>query len=123
MNATDYTLSIDQTSTLDQTNVTISSDHQPSLSIIFSPVCPTNSRQTATIIVSPAIVAALFDLAALSQQPVTQTHGFIRGEVPVDYIKQNFKESLLNHLKELLLKQVVIHFLYQQIREQRISIA
>src|SRR5574342_154370 len=77
----------------------------------------------ATITIPPAIVQALYHEAARSQQKSTQTAGFHHGNVPIDYIKQNFTENLVEHLQELLLKYCVINFLYEQIRIHKLVVA
>jgi len=76
-----------------------------------------------TVMAPLPIVATVFHQAAFTQQPIVQAHGFVRGEVPLDYIKQNFKENLIEHVKELILKQFVIPFLYQQIRLKKLLVA
>lgn len=78
---------------------------------------------TATIHVPWTIIETIFDQAALTQQNSIQAYGFVRGEVPLDYIKKNFKEHLLEHVKEFALKHLVIPFLYEQIRMQKILVA
>jgi len=83
-------------------------------------VSPTVCRCVVTV---PAeVVNALYDQAAKSQQSVVQAPGFVRGTVPVDYIKQNFREHLVEHLKEFLLKFCVTNFLYQEIRARKFLI-
>ncbi len=77
----------------------------------------------ATIIVPKQIVKTLYHEAARSQQKSALTHGFQRGEVPIEYIKQNFTDNLVEHLKELLLKYCVINFLCQQIHKKKLVTA
>ena len=77
----------------------------------------------ATILIPSSLVNILYHEAARSQQKSTQTHGFRHGNVPIDYIKKNFTENLVEHLKELLLKYCVINFLYEQIRINKLVVA
>jgi FKBP-type peptidyl-prolyl cis-trans isomerase (trigger factor) len=77
----------------------------------------------ATITVPPSIVQLLYHEAARSQQQSTQTAGFHHGNVPIDYIKRNFTENLIEHLKELLLKYCVVNFLYEQIRTNKLVVS
>ena len=77
----------------------------------------------ATIIVPSLMVKILYHEAAKSQQKSTQTAGFHHGNVPLDYIKQNFTENLVEHLKELLLKYCVINHLFEQIRIHKLVVA
>lgn len=94
-----------------------------SLGLLFSIEYPRPTLGYATIIITPSFVDSVFHETALSQKPITHAPGFNRGEVPLEYIKQIFKENLLVHLKEFLFKYCVINFLYKQIREQKIMIA
>ncbi len=75
-----------------------------------------------TIIIPTVMVDALYHEAAKSQQHSAQTHGFHHGAVPLDYIKQNFTENLMEHVKELLFKYCVINYLYEQIRVQKLVV-
>ena len=77
----------------------------------------------ASIIVPAGAVDAIYHEAAQSQQHSAQTYGFHNGTVPLEYIKQNFKENLGEHLKELLFKYCVINYLYEQIRTQKLVVA
>lgn len=76
----------------------------------------------ASVIAAPAVVDAMYEQTALSQQRTAQTFGFNRGEIPLEYIKQNFKEHLTSHLQEFLFKYCVVSFLYDQIRIKKIVI-
>ncbi len=75
-----------------------------------------------TVIVPAVMVDALYHEAAKSQQKSAQTYGFHHGEVPLDYIKQNFTENLAEHVKELLFKYCVINYLYEQIRVNKLVV-
>ena len=76
----------------------------------------------ATVIVPAAMVDELYHEAAQSQQKSAQTYGFHHGEVPLDYIKQNFTENLTEHVKELLFKYCVVNYLYEQIRLNKLVV-
>jgi FKBP-type peptidyl-prolyl cis-trans isomerase (trigger factor) len=76
----------------------------------------------ATITIPLASVTTLFHQAALMQQSCVQAYGFTRGEVPIEYIKNNFCENLLDHVKELLLKHEVIPFLHHTIRTHELLV-
>ncbi len=76
------------------------------------------------IVTVPAkIIDALYHEAALAQQYYVQTHGFGQGQVPLEYIKQNFKADIVEHLKEFLLKFAVINNLYKEIRDAKLLVA
>lgn len=77
----------------------------------------------ASVIVPAQLVDIIYHQAASSQQHSAQTFGFHYGTVPIEYIKQNFKENLTEHLKEVLFKYCVVNFLYEQIRTQKLVVA
>lgn len=77
----------------------------------------------AWVIIPKNMVDVIYHEAASSQQHSAQTYGFHHGAVPIQYIKQNFKENLVEHLKELLFKFCVIDYLYEQIRIQKLVVA
>lgn len=77
----------------------------------------------ACVIVPKQMVDVIYHEAAQSQQHSAQTYGFHQGAVPLEYIKQNFKENLAEHLKELLFKYCITNFLYKQIRTQKLVVA
>ena len=62
----------------------------------------------------------MYQHAVTVQQSCVQAYGFRKGTVPLEYIAQNFKSSLLEHLKEFLFNYFVISVLYKQIRAQRL---
>ncbi len=77
----------------------------------------------ATVVVDKKLVNDLYQEAVLSQQKNIKTYGFGQGQVPLEYIKQNFNVSLTDHLKEFLFHYFVISFLNQEIRTQKIQTA
>lgn len=77
----------------------------------------------ATITIPTMYVDMLYHEAALSQQKSVYTSGFNRGQVPLPYIKEHLKETLIEHLKEFFLRYCVINFLYGNMREQKLLIA
>ncbi|MDP3889125.1 MAG: trigger factor [bacterium] len=77
----------------------------------------------ATVIIPSQMIKALYHEVSTSQQRYAQTNGFYRGNVPLEYIQQNFTTSIIQHLKEFLFKFCVVNFLYEQIRKQKIVVA
>lgn len=75
------------------------------------------------VIVDRSIVKTLYEQAALSQRKMVHTTGFQRGTVPIEYIKQNFNLSIVDHLKEFLFHFFVVSYLNKQIRANKINIA
>jgi FKBP-type peptidyl-prolyl cis-trans isomerase (trigger factor) len=80
-------------------------------------------RVLISIIVPVSVVSLLFEQAAATQQKLIKAAGFDYGEVPLAFIKQQYKNSLLDHLKEFLLKFCVINYLYKTIRTERLVVA
>jgi len=81
------------------------------------------TRATATIIVPAPLVHTLYKEASLAQRAVTETYGFSKGNVPLEYIQKNFQSNLLEHIEEFFLKYQVIDLLYQKIYEKKYVIA
>ncbi len=77
----------------------------------------------ATVIIPAAMIEILYHETALSQIDKSTTFGFTKGQIPLDYIKINYREKLIDHLKELLFKYVVINAVYHHIRDQKLMVA
>ncbi len=103
----------------DQTQLTNKSPFELS----FQLECARPDFGYATIIVPHEMVTAIYNQAARSQQHSAQTYGFHHSNVPLEYIKKNFKENLTGHIKELLFNYCVINFLYEQIRIQKLVVS
>lgn len=78
---------------------------------------------SATVIVPASLVNVLYQQVLKSQQATVQAQGFRKGTVPLEYIAQNFKSSLIEHLKEFLFNYFVIGFLYNEIRAKKFLMA
>ncbi len=76
-----------------------------------------------SIIVPAHIVEALYQQAIATQKKATLTFGFHKRETPAHYVEQNFQQNVADHVKDFLLRYVVMSFLYQQIQDQKILIA
>ncbi len=69
------------------------------------------------------IVDALYQQAVISQKNSTPAFGFHKRETPSAYIEQNYQTNLVEHIKEFLLKYLVVGFLHQEIIRKKILIA
>lgn len=78
---------------------------------------------SATVIVPAKIVFALYQEAIKAQQLEVQAYGFQKGNAPLGYIEQNFKQSLIDHVKEFLLRYYVVYFLLDELIKKKILIA
>ena len=104
-----------------QTNQEQNLNKNQQLQFIVDQVKPTFLNITITIPV--AFVNTLFKQASLSQKEISQTRGFNKGAVPLEYIEQNFMSTLNEHVQEFLFNYFVLPFLYQEIRRQKIIAA
>lgn len=77
----------------------------------------------ATITIPVATVNRMYHEAANSQQQIAQVAGFNRGDIPIAYVKQKYKEILTSHLKEFFLRYCIASFLYQELRNRKMVIA
>ncbi len=89
----------------------------------FSVVEEKAHRRRATVGISREHVSALYNEAVLAQKNQAQTYGFLKGTTPIQYIEQNFRSNIVEHLKELLFTHCVIHFLYASLSENKIVVA
>lgn len=65
-------------------------------------------------------VDQIYHQAALSQQHSFEVPGFKKGNVPIEYIKQNLHSHLTSHVKEFLFKYFVNNFLHKNICSHKI---
>lgn len=77
----------------------------------------------ATIKIPSAYVDRLYQQAIINQRVSVIAYGFAKHNAPLEYIAEHYKPSLINHLKEFLLKYIVINFLYDQIRLHKILVS
>ena len=77
----------------------------------------------AVVIVPDNYVDVLYQQASLAHKNNVHTHGFAKGSTPLEYVEQNYRASILTHVKEFLLKYFVISFLYQKLGQQKIVVA
>jgi len=78
---------------------------------------------TATVSIPAALVDTLYNQAIMAHTSSVSAYGFSRGSVPIGYVEQNFKITLLEHLKEFLFKYFVLGYLLQEIRVQKMCVA
>lgn len=76
----------------------------------------------ATITIPHGLVDKLYQEAASLQREHIQTHGFSKGQIPIEYIIQNFKYNLGDHIKEFLFKYCVLDFLFQEIHQRKLLV-
>lgn len=98
-------------------------DNKIASSLTLDLTFPTPNFCSAKITIPASIINALYQEVSSNQQKHIHTKGFAIGNAPLEYIQQNFKNNIINHLKEFLFKFYIINFLYQEIRIRKVIIA
>lgn len=75
------------------------------------------------VVVPRVFVTTIYQRASLAQKNETHTYGFPKGATPLLYIEQNYKASLLEHVKEFLFKYFVMSFLFKKLLSKKILVA
>ncbi|HJM69135.1 MAG TPA: trigger factor [Candidatus Babeliales bacterium] len=81
---------------------------------------PQSTLGKAHIVVPASVVDIIYKEAAQSQKHKANPSGFNEDTIPFEYIDQHYKTQIVEHLKEFILKYLVISFLYQEMRSQKI---
>lgn len=82
----------------------------------------TENTAIVHVIIAQSLVKKMFDYLARIQQEHIATPGFSVGKVPLSYIQQEFRATLLTFLKEFFLKFCVMNFLLNQIRQHKLIV-
>lgn len=75
-----------------------------------------------SVIVPASLVDALYKQAVVSQKGAP-AFGFHKRETPSAYIEQNYQSNLFDHIKEFLLKYLVMSYLEQEVNNKKILMA
>ncbi|HEV2916881.1 MAG TPA: trigger factor [Candidatus Babeliales bacterium] len=89
----------------------------------FDIVQDTSGHVIIRIIIPSQIIDVLFESAAHTQQKQIKAPGFDFGQAPIEFLKNNYQNSLIEHLKEFLFKYCVINIVYRIIRHNALVIA
>ena len=81
---------------------------------------PKSTLGIAHIVVPASIVNIIYKEAVQSQKHKAEPSGFSKDKIPFEYINQHYRTQIIEHLKEFILKYLVISFLYQEMRRQKI---
>ncbi len=102
-----------------QISITTCPGHDP---LVFSIEAISPRLSKATITIPSSLVDAFYHQALLSHQHMVQAFGFNKGEIPLEYLQENYHTDIIDHLKELLFKYFVLSGLYRNIRDRKILI-
>lgn len=91
---------------------------QPALHFVFEQEKQTLANLSITV--PEQFVNTLFKLAVHDQKSIVHTLGFNKGEVPLEYIEQNFMTGLVKHTQEFLFRYFVLPSLYKEIRSRKL---
>jgi len=90
--------------------------------IQFEIDCNTPGLCKCHIIVPQSFIQQFFTHAAQVKQMSSDSQGFKKGSVPIDYIQVHYKKNILNHMQEIFLRHFVIDALLEYIHENKILI-
>lgn len=76
----------------------------------------------ATVIIPAACIDELFYEIARAQKNYIQTIGFNKSAIPIDYIKEHYKNNITEHIKEFAFKFFVINFLYDFLQQKKLLV-
>jgi FKBP-type peptidyl-prolyl cis-trans isomerase (trigger factor) len=90
--------------------------------IQFEVDCNTPGVCKCHVIVPQAFIQQFFKHAAQVKQLDSDSQGFKKGGVPLDYIQVHYKKNILSHMQEIFLKHFVIDALLEYIQKSKILI-
>lgn len=91
------------------------------LRIEFDPI--NSSIYWAKVTVPHPIVATLYEQTARILQQTTSLAGFNKGNAPIAYIKNNYKATIVDHVKSFLFTYYVLSFLQRSFLEHKMVVA
>src|SRR3989338_7833659 len=88
----------------------------------FDVDCNTPGVCKCHVTVPQFFIQQFFKHAAQIKQLDSDSQGFKKGGVPLDYIQVHYKKNILNHMQEIFLKHFVIDALLEYIHKNKILI-
>lgn len=88
----------------------------------FEVDCNTPGLCKCHITIPQSFIQQFFDHAAQVKQLDSDSQGFKKGSVPIDYIQIHYKKNILSHMQEIFLKHFVIDALLEFIHKNKILI-
>jgi len=74
------------------------------------------------VIIPQSLIQQFFKHALQIKQLDSDSHGFKKGNVPLDYIQVHYKKTILDHMQEIFLKHFVIDTLFEYLYTNKIII-
>ncbi len=90
--------------------------------IQFEVDCNTPGVCKCHVIIPQSLIQQFFKHAAQVKQLDSDSQGFKKGGVPLDYIQVHYKKNILSHMQEIFLKHFVIDALLEYINKNKILI-
>ncbi|MGZ6250705.1 MAG: trigger factor [Candidatus Chromulinivorax sp.] len=90
--------------------------------ITYNIHCSTTGSCQYDVIIPKNFVDQFFKHAAQVKQKDSDSHGFKKGNVPLDYIQVHYKKNILNHMQEIFLKHFVIDALLEYMQQNKILV-
>ena len=90
--------------------------------IQFEVDCNTPGICKCHVKIPQSFIQEFFKHAAQVKQLDSDSQGFKKGGVPIDYIQIHYKKNILNHMQEIFLKHFVIDALLDHIHKNKILI-
>jgi FKBP-type peptidyl-prolyl cis-trans isomerase (trigger factor) len=88
----------------------------------FEVDCNTPGLCKCHVIIPQSFIQQFFKHAAQVKQLDSDSQGFKKGSVPLDYIQIHYKKNILSHMQEIFLKHFVIDALLEYIHKSKILI-
>ena len=88
----------------------------------FEVDCSTPGICKCHVIIPQSFIQNFFKHASQIQQLDSDSQGFKKGTVPLDYIQIHYKKTILNHMQEIFLKHFVIDILLEYIHKNKLLI-
>ena len=88
----------------------------------FEVDCNTPGICICHVIIPQSFIQSFFKHASQIKQLDSDSQGFKKGGVPLDYIQVHYKKTIINHMQEILLKLFVIDTLLEYLHKNKILI-
>ena len=84
--------------------------------------CDTPGVCKCHVVIPQSYIKQFFKHASQVKQIDTQSIGFKKGSVPLDYIETHYKKDILDHMQEIFLKHFVIDVLLENLQKNKLLV-